>query len=1556
MLYEILLNCLHPLLSAIIHGYQSILPLGALNITFHCFLPTNTEDNHWEQSLARYFLYNYFARNLTSILWWSVLASPICVLILALGPSPWPAPKPPWRYQQSFPSNWMVLSHTMITPWWAHLMRNGINPTTRPDCRPATIVHPCTLPPFRLSDVEHIFRSSQSFPESDVPWESPAPMDPPPDSPGDPWSFDDSSCPPSLSGLFKIHCCNDHLFPTLDNFFRDNLEPLHANTNIPGLYSHSEIRNLIPPNFPKHHAPKCLLSSTPTFDPQFLACLRSQRGKPETSTVPVIMDTGCSFAITYCPSDFLGEPIYQDWGTISTANGSAKITALGIAEWTVMLTNGQRFPLRVPCHLVPDCNHRLLSPQDYCRYHHMPTSLPQFGGDSAQMWLNLLGSPAPLSCSMDPRSLLPIFLAEPRTSNLCACKSCHTCFVTGTFNVLGTHNTNLTAAQKALLFDHHRLGHVNMAHLQRLYTPFAIDETTTLKSSQQGEPCLRALPRKISTCPPPLCTACQIAKSRRQPSGAKTTTDNAPRRQIINTNQLVPGQLISVDHYESSVRGRLPNTRGRESEHRQYVGGMIFYDHASGRISVHHQPTLGGTDTIRSKFKYEQDCRRYGIEIQKYHADNGVFTSEAFLQDLESERQTINLAGVGAHHQNPYAERAIQTITYMARTMLIHAKICWPDEFDIKLWPFALDYACWIHNHLPNKYTGLAPEEIFSGSRLNCTYLRRARVWGCPAYVLQPKLQDGRKIPKWEPRARLGQFVGVSPMHSSVVKLIRNVETDYISPQFHIVFDEKFTTVDSRQTLNPLETWVDLFTTSREHVFGEDEDADLNALPELDPDYLPFEDRPNPVAQDPAPNLMPIHHLEELNNLPTPNHDEHDQPMNQGEPPGEDYYLQRNDFLDPDSDDDTVRTDTPPDDPLLENAPDNNNQVDIIHENEGRPTRHRRPNPHVIGPDWINIASRTFVGLQQKLCPSVQGLMAINWTTEPTDVMARTFWSMSRNATDPYTGEVYYEHPLALSARAADADSPTLNDILHKMDDDERDLWLDAMDKEVMELVHKQTFHVVPRSDAGIREIVPSTWVFKRKRKPDGEISKLKARFCVRGDRQRETGQTMAETFAPVVDWGTLRTLFALTIQFNLHSQQIDFKNAFVQSSLPEPIYLELPPGGYRNNPELKDKILKVKKSLYGDRRAPKLWYEHCRSILTSEKYGFQTNDHLDPCLFLRPNCAIVLYVDDAIIVGKDKQSVDSIISQLEQDNLDLTREGDIAAYLGVKVDRTQSGDWHLYQPGLTNRIIQALGLTESRTKQTPAVEPLGKCALDPSSSGTFNYRSVIGMMMYLGNNTRPDCSFAIHQCARFSIDPRVPHEQAVKRIGRYLSGTKDRGLIMKKSDHFGVDCYVDASFAGDWGHFHKNDPSCAKSRTGYVITVGNMPVVWSSKMQTEIALSTMEAEYIALSTAMRALLPMRRIQQSFCEAFCIPQTAQSSVSIVWEDNQAAKILASNDPPRMTPRSKHIAIKYHWFRSHLKQGAIEIKYIETSQQKADILTKPLQRQKFQTARQLLMGW
>lgn len=151
---------------------------------------------------------------------------------------------------------------------------------------------------------------------------------------------------------------------------------------------------------------------------------------------------------------------------------------------------------------------------------------------------------------------------------------------------------------------------------------------------------------------------------------------------------------------------------------------------------------------------------------------------------------------MGAHHQNGVAEQAIKTTMEIARAMLLNAALMWPDAIDKSFWPFAVDHAIHLWNNLPNVNSGLIPNEIFRQIRLDTPrHLKRLHIWGCPSYVLEPKLQDGHKIPKWQPRARRGQFLGFSPYHSTTIGLIRNLRTNNISPQYHVVYDDSFVTV-----------------------------------------------------------------------------------------------------------------------------------------------------------------------------------------------------------------------------------------------------------------------------------------------------------------------------------------------------------------------------------------------------------------------------------------------------------------------------------------------------------------------------------------------------------------------------------------------------------------------------------------------------------------------------------------------------------------------------------------------------------------------------------------
>ena len=204
-------------------------------------------------------------------------------------------------------------------------------------------------------------------------------------------------------------------------------------------------------------------------------------------------------------------------------------------------------------------------------------------------------------------------------------------------------------------------------------------------------------------------------------------------------------------------------------------------------------------------------------------------------------------------------------------------------------------------------------------------------------------------------------------------------------------------------------------------------------------------------------------------------------------------------------------------------------------------------------------------------------------------------------------------------------------------------------------------------------------------------------------------------------------------------------------------------------------------------------------------------------------------------------------------------------------------------------------------------------------------------------------------------------HEEAVKHICRYLKGAKGHGLTFQPTTNLDLNLYVDANFAGLWGHEDDQDPVCVKSRTGYVLTLGGCPISWSSKLQTEIALSTTEAKFIALSQAMRELIPTRRLLAEISEQMRLQGDSPVLIkSTVFEDNQGCLSLVN--VPKMSTRNKYISLKYHFFRSHSgtdkdgSGGSVVATYVKSEEQKADIFTKGLGPAQFKVIRKLLMGW
>ena len=241
-------------------------------------------------------------------------------------------------------------------------------------------------------------------------------------------------------------------------------------------------------------------------------------------------------------------------------------------------------------------------------------------------------------------------------------------------------------------------------------------------------------------------------------------------------------------------------------------------DHASSLIHVEHQVTLGAMDTLAAKRSFERMALGNGVAVRNYHGDNGsAFTSREFNRHILDMEQGFTFSGVGAHHQNGVAERAIRTVVTRARVMMLHAALRWPAMTDASLWPMALSHSVHLWNITPKEESGLAPLEIFASSKFQFPIVQGQHVWGCPVYVLDPRLQDGKKIPKWQPRSRRGMFVGYSKDHATSIGCVLNVTTKSITPQFHMVYDDWFSTV-ANEGLAPPPNWQDLVENASEIV------------------------------------------------------------------------------------------------------------------------------------------------------------------------------------------------------------------------------------------------------------------------------------------------------------------------------------------------------------------------------------------------------------------------------------------------------------------------------------------------------------------------------------------------------------------------------------------------------------------------------------------------------------------------------------------------------------------------------------------------------------------
>lgn len=487
--------------------------------------------------------------------------------------------------------------------------------------------------------------------------------------------------------------------------------------------------------------------------------------------------------------------------------------------------------------------------------------------------------------------------------------------------------------------------------------------------------------------------------------------------------------------------------------------------------------------------------------------------------------------------------------------------------------------------------------------------------------------------------------------------------------------------------------------------------------------------------------------------------------------------------------------------------------------------------------------------------------------------------------------------------------------------------WKDAAESEYYDLVSNQTWRRVKRTPH--MKVITCKWVWKKKFLPSGEIAKYKARLVARGFEQTE-GLDFTETFATVVRSASYRMMFAIGAMLGWYCHQMDVVTAFLNGELDELIYMQPPPGF----PEDKDIVLLLLKSLYGLKQSPRQWYKRFKDWLLA--HGWEISE-FDPCLFYhrKRQLWMTLYVDDLNIFSPSEHAIIDFKAEIMA-AFKMTDAGTSTFYLGMQIDQ-QPGATHIYLQAAITEALQEYGLQEIRPVKTPSDKAITLKDSPTQAEPSFHsrYRSMTGSLTYIAMKGRPDISHATSMVSRYNSNPDQTHQDAVNRIFAYLKGTIDYGTCYSDNTKL-LEGFVDSDFSGC--------PDTSRSTTGWIFMLGGAPISWQSQRQGSISHSTAESEYVAASEAAREAIWVK----DFFNELAIPGLDPMSSIQLNVDNEAAIKLTKN--PEFHTKTKHIRRRHHHIRELVTSGQLNVQWVPSAENIADIFTKPLHRIIFERLR------
>jgi len=484
----------------------------------------------------------------------------------------------------------------------------------------------------------------------------------------------------------------------------------------------------------------------------------------------------------------------------------------------------------------------------------------------------------------------------------------------------------------------------------------------------------------------------------------------------------------------------------------------------------------------------------------------------------------------------------------------------------------------------------------------------------------------------------------------------------------------------------------------------------------------------------------------------------------------------------------------------------------------------------------------------------------------------------------------------------------------------EAEFWIKAMEEEMSSLEDNHTWELVDKPEN--KKLLSPKWVYKIKKTPEGEIDRFKARLVVRGFKQ-EYEVDYFETFSTVCRYESIRFILALVAAKNLQMKQFDVKTAFLNGEIEEIIYMHQPEGFEENM----DKVCLLKKSIYGLKQSPRCWNKKCATFLASIGL-YPTNG--DPCVYVGQlsgkQIVLALYVDDGLVVAAEIPLIDQILTKLGEE-FQITVKDDPSMFVGIEIFRGRQGI-SLTQTGYIQDMLRKFNMINCRASSVP-LQPNVDLVPAEVTDTELPFRELIGSLLFLARVTRPDIMFAVSKLAQFSQSYDNSHWSTAKDVLRYISGTPTLGLEYKRrSGDVTLSGFTDSDYAGD--------KMTRRSTSGFCFLINDSIISWCSQKQEVVALSSTEAEYIALCAGAKEACWLRK----FAEDLGVTQTAPTEIKV---DNTSAIRLVEN--PEFHKRTKHIDIRYHFTRELVEEKKIAIEYVSTDDQLADILTKPLSKTK-----------